>query len=123
MGALAAPIFYPDEKMAYLYLAIAILAEVAATTALKASEQFTRPLPSVLVILGYGLAFYMLALVLRTIPVGIAYAIWAGVGILLVALAGAVIYREIPDWPAVIGMTLIIAGVVIINLFSKTSVH
>ncbi|AOS98440.1 Multidrug transporter EmrE [Microbulbifer aggregans] len=109
--------------MAYLYLAIAILAEVAATTALKASEQFTRPLPSALVIFGYGLAFYMLALVLRTIPVGIAYAIWAGVGILLVALAGAVIYREVPDWPAVIGMTLIIAGVVIINLFSKTSAH
>nr|WP_176491094.1 MULTISPECIES: multidrug efflux SMR transporter [Microbulbifer] len=109
--------------MAYLYLAIAILAEVAATTALKASEQFTRPLPSVLVVLGYGLAFYMLSLVLRTVPVGIAYAIWAGVGILLVALAGAVIYREIPDWPAVIGMTLIVAGVVVINLFSKTAVH
>ncbi|WP_237065546.1 DMT family transporter [Microbulbifer guangxiensis] len=109
--------------MAYVYLAIAILAEVAGTTALKASEQFTRPLPSVIVVVGYGLAFYMLALVLRTIPVGIAYAIWAGVGILLVALAGAVIYRQIPDWPAVVGMTFIIAGVVIINLFSKTSAH
>ncbi len=122
MGAFAAPIFL-DWKMAYVYLAIAILAEVAGTTALKASEQFTRPLPSVIVVVGYGLAFYMLALVLRTIPVGIAYAIWAGVGILLVALAGAVIYRQIPDWPAVVGMTFIIAGVVIINLFSKTSAH
>ncbi|MFI2810652.1 MULTISPECIES: multidrug efflux SMR transporter [Microbulbifer] len=109
--------------MAYLYLAIAIVAEVAGTTALKASEQFTRPLPSLVVVVCYGLAFYMLALVLRTIPVGIAYAIWAGVGILLVALAGAVIYREVPDWPAVIGMTLIVAGVVIINLFSESKVH
>ncbi|WP_237058683.1 DMT family transporter [Microbulbifer sediminum] len=109
--------------MAYLYLAIAIVAEVAGTTALKASEQFTRPLPSLVVVVCYGLAFYMLALVLRTIPVGIAYAIWAGVGILLVAVAGAVIYREIPDWPAVIGMALIIAGVVIINLFSGNVRH
>ncbi|GAA5523894.1 multidrug transporter EmrE [Microbulbifer aestuariivivens] len=109
--------------MAYVYLAVAILAEVTATTALKASEQFSRPLPSALVVLGYGVSFYMLTLVLKSMPVGIAYAIWAGVGILLVALAGAVIYRQIPDWPAIIGMTLIIAGVVIMHLFSKTSTH
>lgn len=109
--------------MAYLYLAIAIIAEVLATTALKASEQFTKPLPTLVVVAGYGVAFYMLTLVLRTMPVGIAYAIWAGVGVLLVALAGAVIYREVPDLPAVIGMSLIVAGVVVINLFSGTVRH
>ena len=109
--------------MAYLYLAIAIVAEVLGTTALKASEQFTRPLPTLAVVVGYGVAFYMLSLVLRTMPVGIAYAIWAGVGVLLVALAGAVIYREVPDLPAVIGMSLIVAGVIVINLFSGTVRH
>lgn len=109
--------------MAYLYLAIAIIAEVLATTALKASEQFTKPLPTLVVVAGYGVAFYMLTLVLRTMPVGIAYAIWAGVGVLLVALAGAVVYREVPDLPAVIGMSLIVAGVVVINLFSGTARH
>ncbi|SDJ55228.1 DMT family transporter [Microbulbifer yueqingensis] len=109
--------------MAYLYLAIAIVAEVAGTTALKASKEFTRLLPSLVVVACYALAFYMLALVLRTIPVGIAYAIWAGVGILLVAVAGAVVYRQIPDWPAILGMCLIIAGVVIINLFSSNVKH
>ena len=109
--------------MVYLYLAIAIVAEVLGTTALKASEQFTRPVPTLVVVVGYGVAFYMLTLVLRTMPVGIAYAIWAGVGVLLVALAGAVIYREVPDLPAVIGMTLIVAGVVVINLFSGTARH
>ena len=109
--------------MTYLYLAIAIVAEVVGTTALKASEQFTKPLPTLVVVIGYGVAFYTLTLVLRTMPVGIAYAIWAGVGVLLVALAGAVIYREVPDLPAVIGMTLIVAGVVVINLFSGTARH
>lgn len=109
--------------MTYLYLAIAIVAEVVGTTALKASEQFTKPLPTLVVVIGYGVAFYTLTLVLRTMPVGIAYAIWAGVGVLLVALAGAVIYREVPDLPAVIGMSLIVAGVIVINLFSGTVRH
>ncbi len=106
--------------MAYLYLTIAIIAEVAATSALKASAEFTRWLPSLIVVVGYGIAFYCMTLVLRTIPVGITYAIWSGVGIVLVALVGAVLYKQIPDWPAIIGMGLIIAGVVVIHLFSRT---
>lgn len=109
--------------MAYFYLALAIIAEVAATSALKASEEFTRLIPSLIVIIGYGVAFYLLTLVLRTIPVGISYAIWAGVGIVLVAVMGAVLYRQMPDLPAIIGMVLIVSGVVIINVFSKTSGH
>jgi small multidrug resistance pump len=109
--------------MAYLYLAVAIIAEVAATSALKASEEFTKLMPSLIVIIGYAAAFYFMTLVLRTIPVGITYAIWAGLGIVLVAIVGTVIYKEIPDLPAVIGMTLIVSGVVIINVFSKTVSH
>lgn len=109
--------------MAYLYLAVAIIAEVAATSALKASEEFTKLIPSLIVIVGYAVAFYFMTLVLRTIPVGITYAIWAGLGIVLVAIVGTVIYKEIPDIPAVIGMALIVSGVVIINIFSKTVSH
>ncbi|WP_193164630.1 DMT family transporter [Microbulbifer hainanensis] len=107
----------------YLYLAIAIVAEVAATTALKASEQFSRTGPTLIVVIGYGIAFYMLTLVLRTIPVGVSYAIWSGMGIVLVAIAGAVVYKQVPDWPAIIGMGLIIAGVLVINVFSRTVAH
>lgn len=109
--------------MAYFYLAIAILAEVAATSALKASEEFTRLVPSLVVIVGYGVAFYLLTLVLRSIPVGVTYAIWAGAGIVLVALVGAVLYKQVPDIPAIIGIGLIVAGVVVINVFSKTAGH
>ncbi len=109
--------------MAYLYLAIAIIAEVGATSALKASEEFTKPVPSLIVIVGYGVAFYFLTLVLRSIPVGITYATWAGLGIVLVAMVGMVLYKQIPDLPAVIGMGLIVAGVIVINLFSKTVIH
>ena len=109
--------------MAYIYLAIAIIAEVAATSALKASEEFTKLVPSMIVIVGYGIAFYLLTLVLRSIPVGVTYAVWAGVGIVLVAIVGAVPYKQIPDIPAIIGMGLIVAGVVVINLFSKTLFH
>lgn len=109
--------------MAYYYLAIAIVAEVAATTALKASAEFTRLIPSLFVIAGYGVAFYLQALVLRSIPVGITYALWAGLGIVLVAIVGAIFYKEIPDFPAIIGMGLIIAGVVVLNVFSKAVAH
>ena len=109
--------------MAYVYLAIAIIAEVAATSALKASEEFTRLVPSLIVVAGYGIAFYLLTLVLRTIPIGITYAVWAGVGIVLVAIAGAVLYKQIPDTAAIIGIGLIVAGVVVINVFSKTISH
>ena len=109
--------------MTYIYFAAAIVSEVVATSALKASEQFTKLIPSLIVIFGYCISFYLVTLVLRTIPVGITYAIWAGVGIVLVALVGAILYKQIPDIPAVIGMGLIIAGVVIINVYSKTFVH
>lgn len=109
--------------MGYLYLAIAIVAEVAATSALKASEEFTKLGPSLIVIIGYGVAFYFLTLVLRTIPVGVSYAIWSGLGIVLVTLVGIVLYKQIPDTPAILGMGLIIAGVVVINVFSKTIGH
>jgi small multidrug resistance pump len=109
--------------MAYFYLAIAILAEVAATSALKASEEFTKIYPSLLVIVGYGVAFYFMTLVLRTIPIGITYAVWSGVGIVLVAVVGALLYKQIPDLPAMIGMGLIITGVVVIHVFSKTVSH
>ena len=109
--------------MAYVYLAIAIIAEVAATSALKASEEFTRLVPSLVVVAGYGIAFYLLTLVLRTIPVGITYAVWAGVGIVLVAIVGAVLYKQVPDTAAIIGIGLIVAGVVVINVFSKTISH
>lgn len=109
--------------MIYFYFATAIVAEVVATSALKASEQFTRIIPSLTVVIGYCISFYMVTLVLRTIPVGITYAIWSGVGIVLITVIGAVLYRQIPDLPAIIGIGFIIAGVVIINLYSKTFVN
>ena len=109
--------------MAYLYLAIAIIAEVTATSALKASEEFTRLYPSIIVIVGYGVAFYFLTLILRTIPVGITYAVWSGLGIVLVTIVGALFYKQIPDMPAVIGMVLIVSGVVVIFVFSKNVSH
>ncbi|NWN83101.1 MAG: multidrug efflux SMR transporter [Halomonas sp.] len=109
--------------MSYLYLALAIVAEVVATTALKASTGFTRLWPTVIVVVGYGLAFYLLALVLRSIPVGIAYALWAGLGIVLVTVAGILFYGEKPDLPALLGIAMIIGGVSVIQLFSTASVH
>lgn len=109
--------------MAFIYLILAIVAEVIATSALKASAGFTRLAPSVVVVVGYGLAFYLLSLVLRTLPVGVAYAIWAGLGIVLVTLVGVVVFGERPDVPAVLGILLIVAGVVLLQMFSKMSVH
>ena len=106
------------KNVAYLYLAVAIIAEVTATSALKASAQFTKFWPSVTVAVGYGVSFFCLSLVLRTIPVGIAYAIWAGLGIVLISIVGVVFFRQILDAPAIIGMVLIIAGVVVIYGFS-----
>ena len=107
----------------YLYLSLAIGFEVAATTALQASNGFTRPLPAVITVLGYAIAFYCLSLTLRTMPVGIAYAIWSAVGIVLIATIGWVFYRQELDAPAIIGIALIIAGVLVVNLFSKTITH
>ena len=109
--------------MAYLYLAVAIIAEVAATSALKASEEFTRLYPSIIVVVGYGVAFYFMTLVLRTIPVGITYAVWSGLGIVLVTVAGALFYKQTPDFAAIIGMGLIVVGVVVIFVFSKSVDH
>ncbi len=106
--------------MAYFYLALAIIAEVIATSFLKASAEFSKLVPSLIVVTGYGIAFYLLTIVLRSIPVGITYAIWSGVGIILVAVVGAILYKQIPDLPAMIGMALIVTGVVIIHVFSKT---
>jgi small multidrug resistance pump len=111
------------DQMGYLYLAIAIVSEVIGTSALKATDGFTRLVPSTIVVVGYGAAFYFLSLVLKSIPVGVAYAIWAGLGIVLVALVAAVIFKQVPDVPAIIGMVLIVSGVVVINVFSKTVIH
>ena len=108
---------------AYMALGLAIVAEVIATSALKASEGFTRPGPSAIVVLGYGLAFYCLSLTLRTVPVGVAYAVWSGLGIVLITVAGYVLYRQRIDVAALIGMALIVAGVAVIQLFSKTTTH
>lgn len=107
--------------MTFWYLAIAIIAEVAATSALRASEEFTRLVPSLIVIVGYGISFYFMMLVLRVMPVGITYAIWSGIGIVLVTIVGAMFFKQIPDTPALLGMGLIIAGVVVIHLFSKST--
>ena len=107
----------------YLYLAIAIAAEVVATTSMKAIDGFNKPLPLLLVIGGYAIAFWMLILVVRTIPVGIAYAIWAGLGIVLVSIAAMFIYQQKLDLPAVLGMVLIVSGVVVIQLFSQSTGH
>ena len=109
-----------DALMTYLYLFMAILAEVIATSALKSAEGFTKLAPSLVVVVGYGAAFYLLSLVLRHMTVGVTYAIWSGVGILLVALVGIVVFREIPDTPAILGMGLIIAGVTVIHSLSNT---
>ncbi|WP_322979783.1 multidrug efflux SMR transporter [Pseudomonas sp. C11] len=107
----------------YLYLAIAIAGEVIATTSMKAIDGFNKPLPLLLVIGGYGIAFWMLTLVVRTIPVGIAYAIWAGLGIVLVSIAALVFYQQKLDLPAILGMGLIVSGVVVIQLFSQSTGH
>lgn len=108
---------------AYLTLATAILFEVVATSMLKASDGFSRPLPTFVVAVGYAVAFYCLSLTLRTIPVGVTYAIWSGAGIVLISAIGWAFYRQNLDPPALIGMGLIIAGVLVVNLFSKTMPH
>lgn len=107
----------------WVFLFAAILTEVIATTALKASDGFTRLWPSTLVVIGYGVAFYFLALTLRTIPMGIAYAIWSGVGIVLISAIAWLWYGQQLDVPAIIGIALIVAGVVVLNVFSKSVTH
>ncbi len=107
----------------YLFLLLAICAETFATSYLKESRQFTRFWPSAVTVLGYAVAFYFLSLVLKTMPVGIAYALWSGIGIVLISLIGHFAFRQHLDLPAVTGIACIIAGVVIINLFSKSVSH
>ena len=107
----------------YAWLITAIAFEVVATSALKETQGFTRLVPSVISVAGYSLAFYFLSLPLRTLPVGVVYAIWCGGGIILITAIGWVYFRQALDLPAVVGIALIMAGVLVINLFSKTLLH
>jgi small multidrug resistance pump len=107
----------------WMFLFIAIVSEVIATSALKATADFTKLWPSVIVVVGYASAFYFLSLTLRTIPVGIAYAIWSGLGVALIALVAWVLYGQTLDVPAFVGIALIVAGVVVLNVYSKTVPH
>lgn len=109
--------------MNYVYLAAAITCEVIATSALKVSDGMTRLIPAIVTVLGYVIAFYLLSLTLRTIPVGVAYAIWSGVGVVLITIVGVVWFRQTLDFAALAGMLLILGGVAVIYLFSKTAGH
>ena len=106
--------------MGYLYLTIAIITEVVATSALKESDGFSKLVPSMVVVVGYCASFYFLGLVLKTIPIGVAYAIWAGLGIVLITIVGAVIFGQKMDIPAIIGIALITSGVIVLRGFSST---
>lgn len=109
--------------MVYVLLLVAIIAEVIATTALKTSASFTKLVPSLVVLGGYGVSFYLMSLVMRTLPTGITYAIWAGLGIVLITTIGVVFLKEKLDFAAILGLFLIVLGVVVINVFSKTVTH
>ncbi|MBK9708663.1 MAG: QacE family quaternary ammonium compound efflux SMR transporter [Acidobacteria bacterium] len=109
--------------MHWVFLTVAIVSEVIGTSALKSSEGFSRLWPSAIVVVAYASAFYFLSLTLKTLPVGVAYAIWSGAGVALIALIAWVIYGQALDLPAIIGMLLIVAGVVVLNLFSNTVSH
>lgn len=109
--------------MNWLYLCIAIVLEVVATSALKASDGFTRLWPSVVVVVGYAAAFYLLALTLRSMPVGVVYAVWSGVGVVLITLVGWLVFKQELDFPALLGIGLIASGVIVLNFFSKAVAH
>ncbi|WP_291971106.1 SMR family transporter [Candidatus Symbiopectobacterium sp.] len=109
--------------MTYLFLSLAIVAEVIATSALKLSDDFSRLMPSIITVIFYGVSFYCLSLTMRTLPTGIIYAIWSGVGIVLIATVSWLFYGQKLDLPAILGMFLIILGVIVINLFSKSVAH
>lgn len=117
------PYFLGDILKYWLFLLAAIISEVTATSSLKASAGFTNMTPSILVVVGYALSFYFLSLVLQAIPMGIAYAVWAGLGIVLLALVGWLVFGQTLDTPALLGMGLILSGVIIMNVFSKTVDH
>jgi small multidrug resistance pump len=104
----------------WLLLALAIASEVIATSALKYSDGFKHLIPSIIVVVGYSIAFYCLSLALRVIPVAIAYAIWSGAGIICITIIGFIAFKQKPDIPALIGIALILTGVLVINIFSKT---
>ena len=107
----------------YIFLALAIIFEIIATTFLKKSEEFSKLWPSTVTVIGYACAFYCLSISLRQVPVGIAYAIWSGVGIVFITMIGVIVFKQVPDLPAIIGIALIIVGVIIINVFSKMGTH
>ena len=107
----------------YIFLIFAIIAETIGTTALQASHQFTRFWPSVLVVIAYGLSFYLLAQTLRVMPVGVVYAMWSGLGIVMIAAIGYLVFGQRLDLPAVIGIGMILCGILVIHLFSRTSPH
>jgi small multidrug resistance pump len=109
--------------MSYFYLAIAIVAEVIATSFMKLSDGFTRPVPSLVTAVGYLVAFYFLSLTLRTVPTGVAYAIWSGVGIVLITAVAWFFQGQRLDLPALAGIALIVAGILVMNLFSKAAAH
>jgi small multidrug resistance pump len=107
----------------YIILIFAIVFETIGTTALQASQQFTRFWPSVLVVIAYGLSFYLLAQTLRVMPVGIVYAMWSGLGIVMIAAIGYLIFGQRLDLPAVIGIAMILGGILVIHLFSRSATH
>lgn len=107
----------------YLFLIVAIVLETLGTSMLKASEQFTKLTPSVITIIAYLGTFYFLSLTFKTMPVGIAYGIWGGVGIILITIIGILFFKQVPDVPAIIGIAFIVVGVIIVNFFSKMGVH
>ena len=109
-------------KIAIIFF-FAVLSEVTATTALKLSEGFTKLVPSIVVVVGYGLSFYLLSLSLKVMPIGVSYALWSGIGIVLTVFAGMILWREPLDWTRGIGIFLIMLGIIIINLFSKAGAH
>lgn len=119
----SSPVTLPRYVMHKIHLVIAILSEVIATTALKASDSFTKPWPSLVVLIGYGMAFYFLSLCLKTMSIGVVYAIWSGLGIVVLTLIGAIVYKQTLDVAACLGIALIVLGVIILSLFSRSVVH
>ncbi len=111
------------DEMSYFYLALAILAEVAGTSLLKVTEEFTKLIPTTFLVIFYLISFWLMTLALRDLPLGVVYAVWSGLGIVLVAIIGTFVYKEIPDLASIIGMALIISGVIVMHLFSKSIQH
>ena len=110
-------------QMSYFYLALAIAAEVAGTSLLKVTEEFTKLIPTTFLVIFYLISFWLMTLALRDLPLGVVYAVWSGLGIVLVAIIGAFVYKEVPDLASMIGMALIISGVIVMHLFSKSIQH